>query len=298
MRAEIQGYLAEHGTRYTPEALRQALLDAGFEATEVDAALLEWTAQSASAKAPAEERRRLWLFTLGIHVAVLLAIAALSLAIGSFREYGGLATGILAVVLLVGAGVSGLVGRTMLQSNSLTVALVVPVVSALLIGGSCLAFGGPYVLRPPQPAPTAGTMDLRFLPPGDFQGSGRAICQAYRDGLGFSVSAENLGTFQGGRVGVSIDASGPPNPVASPAPAFGTWDQYSLYISSAPPGEDVVPIDYATLPNSSLELRAAPDGRSGTVEFRALQPLYEGAVPSGLGSEPISGTISWRCDAT
>src|SRR5688572_1644417 len=107
MRPDIQRYLDEQGARYTRDALRQALLDAGYETVEVDGALLEWNAQRAAASdVPADVRRRFWVFTLAVHAAVLVAIAALALAIGSFAGLGGLAVGILAAVLVVGAAVS------------------------------------------------------------------------------------------------------------------------------------------------------------------------------------------------
>ena len=296
MRPEIQSYLDEQGARYTPEALRQALLDAGHEPAEVDAALREWNArQAADSETRANERRRFWVLTVGVHAAVLLAIGALSLAIGSFAALGGLAVGILALVLLGGVAVSGAVGRAVLRGNTLIIALVVPVVSAALIGGSCLAFGGSLLFQRPPPAPTSGTLELRILPPTEFLASGVATCQGYRDGLGFNVFVEDLGTLQGGRLQVWIDASGPSGP-ASPAPVSVSWDQYSLTISSVPPGENAEPIEYATVPESRVQLRAASDGRSGTIDFQALQPVHGGEAGGPSGLEPISGTITWRCE--
>jgi hypothetical protein len=294
MKPEIQSYLEEHGARYTPEALRQALLDGGFEPAEVEAALREWDARAVQAGVRTDDRRRLWVFTVGVHVAVLLAIGALSLAIGSWAELGGLAIGILAVVLAVGVGLSGAVGRAALRRNTLMIAMVVPVVSALLIGGSCLAFGGSVLFQRPLPPPTFGTLELRIQPPIDFQGSGVAMCQIYRDRLGFSASAEDVGVLHGGRVSVSIDASGPSDG-ASPPPS-AQWQEYSLLINSVPLEEGAEPLEYTTTPDSRVELRAAPDGRSGTLDFRGLQPLRGGAPAPGF--EPISGTITWRCSET
>jgi hypothetical protein len=296
MKPDIRRYFDEHGARYTHEALRQALLDAGHDPAEVDAALLEWNAQAADTESPANQRRRLWVFTLGVHAAVLLAITLLSLAIGSFAMLGGVAVGILALVLLVGVGVSGAVGRAVLRRNTLMIAMAVPVISAVLIGGSCLAFGGSLLLQRPPPAPTTGTLELRILSPTEFHGSGVATCQGYRDKLGFSVFAENLGELQGGRVAIWIDASGPSNEPASPAPFSGLWTQTSLTISSVPPGEHAEAIEYVAPPGSGVELRAALDGRSGTVDFRGLQPIRSGEVSSPSGLEPISGTVTWRCD--
>lgn len=41
MRREIEAYLHKNGANYTTKALRQQLIHAGYDAAEVDAALLE-----------------------------------------------------------------------------------------------------------------------------------------------------------------------------------------------------------------------------------------------------------------
>jgi hypothetical protein len=52
---------------------------------------------------------------------------------------------VLAVVLLIGLGISGLIGRGLL-GRGMGVALVIPVISALLVGGSCMAMAGPVAI--------------------------------------------------------------------------------------------------------------------------------------------------------
>ena len=41
MRSEIDAYIRDHGTKYTTDALRKQLIEAGFDPTEVEAALRE-----------------------------------------------------------------------------------------------------------------------------------------------------------------------------------------------------------------------------------------------------------------
>jgi hypothetical protein len=138
MRPEIDSYLREHGGRYTREALRERLVAAGHPADEVDAALDEWSSRrTAQDAADRELRGRYWRWTWGIFGAVWL---------GTVVVAGGSAMGavalILGIAMLVGLAVSGAIGRYMVRSTGLGVALIVPVVAALLIGGSCIGLMG------------------------------------------------------------------------------------------------------------------------------------------------------------
>ncbi|MGH2394130.1 MAG: hypothetical protein ACRDGH_11680, partial [Candidatus Limnocylindria bacterium] len=204
MRPQIQRYLAEHGAAYTPEALRHGLLAAGYDPVEVDAALREWEARATDPDSAATHRRRFWRWAFGLHAAVLVVIGVLSLLTGSFATGSWGLLIILAVVLLIGLGISGMVGRGVLRGSGLSAALVVPAISALLIGGSCLAVGGSYLLRAP---PRTGLMELQIEPPLSFEGSGVAHCDNFGGTSGFLVWTEELGTLDGRVVSVSLDAS-------------------------------------------------------------------------------------------
>jgi hypothetical protein len=300
MRPELRRYLDEHASRYTPQALRQRLLDAGYEAAEVDPALREWEALAADRAAAKGERRRFWWWTLGLHAAVLALLGITSLAVGSFTHLGGVALGILALVLLVGAGISGTIGRGVLLGRGLTVALLVPALSALLIGGTCLAYGGSFLLQPPPPPPPpprTGVMELRIEPPLAFDGSGTANCQGHSGGTGFSVFGEDLGTLDARQVRVSLESYAQPD--VSPAPPLAPGEvTYSLFITLVPRSEGGHPqVDYTHLPTSRVELEASPDGLSGRADFRELEPTVDGEPPGDVpGFEPISGHVSWSCE--
>lgn len=147
MKPDIERYLAEHGDRYTTEALRRQLIDGGHDPADVDAALREWHERRGSGRLSQEERRRFLWWAIGIHAAVLLLIAIWLVPTGGFAFGAGWTVlGFLAVVLVLGLAVSVPLGRGLLRSG-LAVALVVPVVSALLIGGSCFALLGGLAVR-------------------------------------------------------------------------------------------------------------------------------------------------------
>lgn len=287
MRPEIQRYLDENAATYTPEALRRALLDAGHDAAEVDGALREWEARATDPASAVTDRRQFWRWAFGLHAAVLVVIGILSLVTGSFATGSWGLLIILAVVLLIGLRISGVVGRGVLRGSGLSAALVVPAISALLIGGSCLAVGGSYLLRAP---PRTGLMELQIDPPLSFEGSGVAHCDSFGDTSGFLVWTEELGTLDGRVVSVSLDAS-------TQEVAQGQGPEVTgLSISLNPPTEAEPAVGYSIIFSTRVELDASPDGLSGTVRFEALEPQVGEEPPGEVpGLEPISGTISWRC---
>lgn len=66
MNPGIKGYLDEHGTTYTPEALRKGLLDAGYDPNEVDAALAAFSAERATPAEPRPAHAYVWsVFWIG-----------------------------------------------------------------------------------------------------------------------------------------------------------------------------------------------------------------------------------------
>jgi hypothetical protein len=280
---EIKSYLDEHGATYTEEALRRGLLDAGYDPAEVDAALKEWQASAAGPASVATKGRRFWLWVLGLHVAALAIIGVWAVAIGSFAANVGL-LGILAVVLVIGVGISGLLSGGVREGRGLAIALVVPAVSALLIGGSCLALAGSYLLQAP---PRTGVMQVHIDDALNFDGSGTAMCQYFGGTGGFSVWADAVVTLNGSYVSASL--SGVPGAAASSQRA----GESSLYINLIPKSGTERPLSYSTIFSTQLELDASSDGRSGTLKFEGLEPdVGEEPRPS---EEPISGTVTWTC---
>jgi hypothetical protein len=146
MKPEIEDYLRENGTRYTSEALRQQLIAAGHDPTEVDAALRETEASRAPQLAEARSgRRRFWLWAIGLHIAALVVATVWFLLGSTSGAYIAIALVVLALVLLIGLTISGLIGRALI-GRGMAVALVLPLISALLIGGTCMAMAGPVTI--------------------------------------------------------------------------------------------------------------------------------------------------------
>ena len=142
MRPEIEAYLASNGSKYTTKALRQQLIHAGWEAGEVDAALQETEA----ARAPRFEetqalRSRFWWAAIGLN-AIGLVVATVWAFQGSSRTYAGAVPIVLGLCLLIGLGISGLIGRSML-GRGLATALLVPLIVAVVLTGTCMAMFGP-----------------------------------------------------------------------------------------------------------------------------------------------------------
>jgi hypothetical protein len=290
MNPDIKRYLDQHGATYTREALRRGLVEAGHDPAEVEASLSEWQARATEAAPPVSDRRRFWLWAVGLHAAVLLLIAVASLVIGSLAAGASGWLIVLAVALLVGLGISGLIGHGVVQGSGLSVALILPAVSALLIGGSCLALAGSYILRAP---PRTGVMELKIDPPLSFQGSGVAHCDNFGGTTSFSVWAEDLGTLGDSIVSVQLDSGSLSGPIGPERPGLSI----TLYPpSGTEPPASYRPVGYSPIFSTRIELDASTDGRSGTLRFEGLEPSMFDRPPGEVpGLDPISGTVTWTC---
>jgi lipopolysaccharide export LptBFGC system permease protein LptF len=137
MRPEIESYLRDNGARYTTKALRRQLITAGHDPAEIDAALATTEeARGPQLAATRALRSRFWGWAFLINFVVLVGVTAL---VSSFNSYAGAAFMVLGIAMLIGLAIFGSIGRALLDRSGLVVALVVPVVAALLLGGWCLA---------------------------------------------------------------------------------------------------------------------------------------------------------------
>lgn len=284
MRPEIEAYLREHGARYTTEALRRQLIHAGHDPDEIDAALRETEdgrrPQLAGFHA---SRSRFWWSAFGLHLAALALVSAWVFTRG--YTYAPIAAIILGLMLLVGLGISGLVGRAVLPRSGFMAALLVPLVSVVGLSGLCLAaINGTSIPVQPQP----GVLELQIQPPLGFEGSGVAEC--YLPDGGFSVHAADLGTLDGRSVSLWLNTAGDP---AAPDSATDSFQSVYLYITLLPRVGVGGETQYGSPGDATLQLDAPSDGLSGTVSFEELVAQeFEG----GVAADPISGTLSWTCD--
>src|SRR5688572_20812232 len=203
MDPRIADYILANRKQYTREVIRQQLIDAGHDPAAIDATWAALDAPDPDAIAGEGFWSRFWLFLLGLNGAVFLLVVLTTGMVSNF-----VLAIVFAIALIIGAlmawGVVAATGPTKLgRTTAMVIGGVIPLVFALLIGGSCYALVG-AVGPPPLPA-TSGVMELQIDPPLAYDGTGRATCQPYRDETSFSVFAEDLGTHEGRIVNVSID---------------------------------------------------------------------------------------------
>jgi uncharacterized membrane protein len=141
MRTEIEAYLRDNGARYTSKALRQQLIHAGYEASEVEAALQETEAARAPRFAETRAlRSRFWWAAVALNLAGLV-VATIWAFQGPNQIYAGAVPVVLGFFLLIGLGISGLIGRSML-ARGMGMALLVPVIFTVVLTGACMAMFG------------------------------------------------------------------------------------------------------------------------------------------------------------
>jgi hypothetical protein len=288
---KIKRYLDEHGATYTAEALRKGLLDAGYDPAEVDSALQAWQVERAGPQPDVEGRRTFRRWAIGLHVAAVVAVFVLLVALKGTSSIGVALIGcaVLSVALLIGWAVSSFIGRMLLHSTGAVVALIVPAISALALGGSCFALMSSAIGTPPRD----GTVHLEILEPRAFEGDGAAFCYVGGAYVGVQLNSEDLGMLDGKTVSVSLSWYGSDPDL--PQPADSTSVSVFLYPAS-PTGR---PEFYGTIFSTRFDVDAAPDNLSGTIRFEGLVPepmeAPEGQTPT-TNLDPISGLVSWACE--
>ena len=309
MDPRIADYIARHHGTYTREAIRQQLIEAGHDPADIDATWAALFTPDPDEEAVAGEGfwPRFFLFLIGLNVAVFLLVALSTGMFVNLAAGGGFLAGIFAVALGIGAliawGIVAAVGPAKLgRTTALVIGGLIPLVFALLIGGSCYALAS--AIGPPPPPPHEGVMEVEIEAPMRFSGSGAAYCQIQPDGSGFSIYPQEvgLGTIDGRELHASVDSfSNVVGPGGGPAPApaaSGESDRsVNVYVSLFSRSESDPPREWFVSPDTQLEIDADPDGLSGTVTFEGLEAgVFEEPVPTDVESEAMSGTISWSCD--
>lgn len=284
MTPEIKRYLDENGATYTPEALRKGLLDAGYEAGAVDAALREWQAARTGGGSNGDDRRTFGRWAVWLHLAALAATFLLLVVLKGTGAIGSILLGaaVLAIALLIGWFISSTIGRALVPGAGTTIALIVPAISAIALGGACFALMNSAITAPPRD----GTVDLEILAPVTFDGSGAAACYVSGGDGSVQVLSDDLGMLDGRSIRLRISWY-PEGEAGIPKPAGGT-DLSITLDEESPQGRY-----YSTIPTTQLMVEAAPDGLSGTVEFEGLAREPESPEDTDL---ELSGSATWTCE--
>jgi len=298
MDPRIADFIRDNRRRYTREAIRQQLIEAGQDPAEIDATWAALDAPDPDATAGEGFWGRFGLFLVGLNVAVFLLVFLATSMVNSF-----VLAVVLAVALSIGALMAwGLVAATgpaqMGRTTAMVIGGVIPLVFALLVGGTCYALVG--AIGPPPPPPHAGVMELEIDPPMSFSATGSASCQPYADGTGFSVYSQELGSIGGRPVSASVESfstgvvpEGAPTPIPVPGGESGLG--LNVYISIMPRAESDQPQDWFVGPGTQLDIDAAAGGLSGTLTFEGLQGA-EFDPEGGAVEASISGTVTWTCE--
>jgi hypothetical protein len=283
MDPRIGDFISKNRKRYTREAITQQLLEAGHDRADIDAtwSALDTPDPDEAGLAGEGFWSRFFLFVVGLNVAVFLVVALTTGMFTNFAGGGGALAGVFAVALGIGAliswGIVAAVGPDKMGRTTATIiGAIIPLVFALLIGGSCFALAG--AIGPPPLPSIEGEMELQIDEPFTLAESGAAFCQPYRDTSSYSVSSNDLGRIEGNPVYVSIDAY-----EVEPGRR-----EVNLTVSAEGPETGQF---WSNNVESRLETDVADDGFSGTITFEALFP------GEGNAADTISGSISWNCGA-
>lgn len=144
MDPRIDDYIREHAGTYTREAIRAQLIAAGHDPGRVDAALdqSELAPVTDIPATAAKPTGPYWRWALAIQLVTLVVVTAWVAAGSDPHGYWSAAAVFLGVSLLVGLAITGSLGRALLPRTGLVVALLLPLASALLLGGVCLNMMG------------------------------------------------------------------------------------------------------------------------------------------------------------
>jgi hypothetical protein len=138
MRPEIEAYLQKNGAKYTTKALRQQLVHTRYDAAEVDTALKETEAARALQFGETRLlRTRFWTSVFLLNL-VTLALVVAWVVIRGNGSFAFAVVVVLGIFLLIGLGISGLIGRAFLD-RGMGIALIAPTIFAVVLGGICAA---------------------------------------------------------------------------------------------------------------------------------------------------------------
>ena len=144
MDPKVGDYIREHRGTYTREAVRSQLIAAGHDPAEVDEAFAEaeLAATDDLPGAVAKPTPHYWRWAILIQLITLAVVTAWVAAGPDPHGYWSGVLIILGATLFLSMAITGILGRAVLPRTGLLVALLLPLTSALLLGGICLGMMG------------------------------------------------------------------------------------------------------------------------------------------------------------
>jgi hypothetical protein len=290
MDPRIADYIRANRKKFTHQAITDQLVAAGHDRADVERTWAALEAPDPDAVAGEGFWGRFALIVVGINVGILLVVGLLTGALQRLGEGSVLFLAIFGVVLGIGALIAwGIVAATgptkMGPRTAMIIGIAIPLVVALLIGGSCFALiggmGGGF-----SPPPTNGSMQVELGSPADVTEEMPAMCQPNgpNPSDGWSVYA-NISYEDGTFLDVSIN-SFPPGPGEPLRP--------SVYVSVMRPEDPEPPLAWSSDgPAGGVDLDGDADLLQGAVSFDALPAMQD---EFGTASSPLSGEISWTCE--
>ena len=289
MDPRIADYIRANRRKYTREAITKQLLDAGHDPGEIERTWEAFDARDADTVAGEGFWGRFALILVGINLGVLVLVGFLTGALQNAAQGGLVLLIVLGVVLAIGALIAWAIvaatGPTKLSpTTALVIGVLVPLLFALLIGGSCYALigglGGGF--SPAQPS-VPGTMSVDFSGPLELDAQLDAQCHPFgaTPGEGFSINA--LTRDAEGRE-VSIDVSAHPRAPGAALDAF-------LSIALDPANPETGAFWSSEGPTSGTR-DANVDFAEGRITISGLQGFSN---QTGEPLDPLDGEVSWVC---
>jgi hypothetical protein len=288
MDPRISDYIRANRRKYTREAITQQLVAAGHDPAEVERVWAALDAPDADRVAGEGFWGRFALIVVGINLAVLLLLGLLTGALQNAGQGGLILLIVLAVVLGIGALIAwGIVAVTgpanMSPTTALVIGTVIPLLFALLIGGSCYALiggmGGGFSGASSQ----AGTMTVTLTGPVQLDAKVEAQCQPFG-----ATPAEGFGVH-----GVTRDPEGREVAIdltTHPAGAGGSLDSFvSIALDPSDPESGAF---WSNEGPTSGTRGGTIEYAEGRFEFTELQGFSN---LSGEPLDPLSGEIAWLC---
>ena len=270
----ITDYIQRHRATYTKDALRQMLLQQGYDPAEVEQGFV---AVESGQVRPARLTARFWL----IFVGYIVALYGITLLLFGITPAGLFIVPILAIPLVIAAGISVLVaalsrGAAMGTTGGIVMVFVLPFIFWVIIAGGCFAMTSPFLFTPQTPLPRSGFIQVQSEPAVIAFG-GRATCSFSESGQVVSVFHDEFG----GESTAGVDAGS----------SAGFNVSRTALVTIIQGG-----VTYQSQPGTRMVIQElSPRGMTGTISYQDLPRIRDGRGEPGAPIT-ISGRVIWECD--